>query len=268
MIYSYTQLSHFLACPRRYRYRYLDGWQENYTRASLLFGRAFESAVAAFFRRGQNPGKVLFQGWSQHQNATLEYSRGDTWDRMLQQGMKLLELFAQQDRVEIRWPSRNLQVRVSRRLSATSEFVGYIDALGYLDATHCVIDWKTAATRYSDEPEGLLALDPQLVCYSWLTGEPEVSFVVFVRKRMPEIQYLRATISEQQRREFEQLVADAIEQIEAGQFLPHCGIRFPQNGCTSCAYLGLCLQQPALVGQKLVQRSGGDDLGWLDELAC
>ena len=25
MTYSYTQISHYLACPRRYRHRYLDG---------------------------------------------------------------------------------------------------------------------------------------------------------------------------------------------------------------------------------------------------
>ena len=38
MTYSYTQLAHYLACPLRYRYRYLDGWQEKETRAGLLFG--------------------------------------------------------------------------------------------------------------------------------------------------------------------------------------------------------------------------------------
>jgi hypothetical protein len=27
MIYSYTQISQYLACPRRYRHRYLDGWR-------------------------------------------------------------------------------------------------------------------------------------------------------------------------------------------------------------------------------------------------
>ena len=38
----------------------------------------------------------------------------------------------------------------------------------------------------------LTALDPQLVCYSWISGWiAEVAMVVFVRKRMPEIQYLR-----------------------------------------------------------------------------
>jgi hypothetical protein len=36
MTYSYTQLSQYLGCPRRYRHRYLDGWQEKDTRAAGL----------------------------------------------------------------------------------------------------------------------------------------------------------------------------------------------------------------------------------------
>jgi len=119
--------------------------------------------------------------------------------------------------------------------------------------------------RYPEKLEGLLALDLQLACYSWLTGEPEVAFVVFVRKRLPEIQYLRSSITEEQRREFGQLVEDTVAQIEAAQFLPRPGIRFPQNGCTSCPYLGLCLQNQPLIDAKLLRRPGGD-FGWLDEL--
>ncbi len=174
MIYSSTQLSHYIGCPRRYRYRYVDGWQEKETRAGLLFGRAFEQALAAYFLR-QDATEALFREWSQYQTTPLDYSHGDTWDRMLQQGIKLLDLFAQYDRVEIRYPKRNLQIKVAKALSATSQFVGYIDAFGYVDGMQCVIDWKTTAARYPDQPEGLLALDPQLACYSWLTGEPEVA---------------------------------------------------------------------------------------------
>src|SRR5215471_13036746 len=47
MTYSYTQISQYLTCPRRYRHRYLDGWQEKDLRAAMLFGRAFEQALAA-----------------------------------------------------------------------------------------------------------------------------------------------------------------------------------------------------------------------------
>src|SRR5512140_1130452 len=112
MIYSYTPLSHYLACPRKYRYRYLDGWQEKETRAGLLFGRAFESALAAYFHR-LDATEALFKEWSRYQHTALEYAHGDSWDRMFQQGIKLLELFAQHDRVEIRHPKRNLQIKIS-----------------------------------------------------------------------------------------------------------------------------------------------------------
>ena len=80
-----------------------------------------------------------------------------------------------------------------------------------------------------------------MICYSWITGISEVALAVFVRKQAPEIQYLRATISEEQRREYGGLVETTVAQIEAGQFVPHSGIRFPQNGCVSCPHLGLCL---------------------------
>jgi hypothetical protein len=112
----------------------------------------------------------------------------------------------------------------------------------------------------------LLSLDPQLICYSWISGIPEVALVVFIRKHAPEIQYLRASISEAQRQEFGRLVETMIGQIEAAQFVSHSGIRFPQNGCLSYPHLGLCLNNEQLVAVNLVRRLGASDLDWLDEL--
>ena len=99
-----------------------------------------------------------------------------------------------------------------------------------------------------------------------MTGITEVAQVVFVRKRLVEIQYLRTTITDEQRREFGELVESTIRQIEAAQFLPHSGIRFPQNPCSTCPYIGLCLGRRDLVDAALVRRPGAEDLGWLDEL--
>jgi hypothetical protein len=93
-----------------------------------------------------------------------------------------------------------------------------------------------------------------------------VAFVVFVRKHAPEIQYLKASISEEQRREFGRLVETTINQIEAGHFVSHSGIRFPQNGCLTCPHLGLCLDNKELVNINLIRKSGASDLDWLDEL--
>ena len=99
-----------------------------------------------------------------------------------------------------------------------------------------------------------------------ITGVADVAQVVFVRKRLVEIQYLRTTITDEQRREFGHLVENTIQQIESGCFLPHSGIRFPQNPCTSCPYVGLCLGRPELVQARLVRRPG-DDLSLFEELA-
>ena len=264
MTYSYTQISQYLTCPRRYRHRYLDGWKEKDIRPAMLFGRAFEQAVAAYFLR-EDPAVVFFREWAVHQRNNLEFSKGDYWDRMLQQGIQLLERFAQDDRVRVRQPRNNLQIKINHQVSASNDFVAYIDAIGDLDGTRHLLEWKTTSSRYPEEPSGLLALDPQLVCYSWITGISEVAQVVFVRKRLVEVQYLKTIITDEQRQEFGDLVENTIRQIESGHFLPHSGIRFPQNPCTTCPYLGLCLGQQELVGNTLV-RSRGDDLGWLDEL--
>ena len=67
-------------------------------------------------------------------------------------------------------------------------------------------------------------------------------------------------------REFEQLVEDTIRRIESAQFLPHSGIRFPHNPCSTCGYIGLCLGKQDLAETQLIRRPGAEDFGWIDEL--
>jgi len=265
MVYSYTQISQYLRCPRSYRYRYLDGWREKETRAAMVFGRCFEKALGAYFGQ-EDSAAVLFKEWDAYRDAPFEFRKGESWDRLFHQGVHLLETFARDNRVRIHNPKKNLQIKMLRALLGGSEFVSYLDAIGEIDGQRCLIDWKTTTSRYSTEPEGLLALDPQLICYSWISGISEVALVVFVRKHAPEIQYLRATISEEQRQEFGRLVETTIGQIEGAQFASHTGIRFPQNGCLSCPHLGLCLNNEQLVAANLIRRPGASDLDWLDEL--
>ena len=159
-----------------------------------------------------------------------------------------------------------MQIEILHRSRGGGGFLAYVDAIGEIDGIRCIIDWKTTTARYSDNPEGLLSLDPQLVCYFWLTGVSEAAFVVFVRKHHPEIQYLRATISELGRNEFGRLVETTVHQIEAADFASHSGIRFPQNVCLSCSHLGLCLGNEQLIAANLIREAGTGDPDWLDEL--
>jgi len=159
---------------------------------------SLEQALAAFFCR-EDSAAALFREWTAYRESSLEYSKGHTWDHMLQQGIQLLERFAQDDRIRVRQPRRNLQVKFTRPVSGSNDFIAYVDALGGFDGVRCLLEWKTTSNRYAEEPRGLLALDPQLICYSWITRIPEVAQVVFVRKRQVEIQYLRTTITDEQR---------------------------------------------------------------------
>lgn len=81
----------------------------------MLFGRAFEMALGAYFRR-EDPGEVLFHEWSACKNQDLQFSNHDTWDRMLEQGMMLLIRLCQDDRVRVSQPSRSLQIKFSRHI--------------------------------------------------------------------------------------------------------------------------------------------------------
>src|SRR2546426_10621562 len=121
----------------------------------MLFGRAFERALAAYFLHEDAPA-VLFREWAACQNQGLQYSHGDTWDRMLQQGIQLLDRFCQDDRIRIRQPRRNLQIKFTRPVSEKNDFVAYIDAIGKLDGTSPLLEWKTTSSHYREEPEGLL----------------------------------------------------------------------------------------------------------------
>ena len=52
----------------------------------MVFGRAFEQALWAYFQR-EDPGTALFREWATHKASKLEYSNVTRWDRMLQQGI-------------------------------------------------------------------------------------------------------------------------------------------------------------------------------------
>jgi hypothetical protein len=163
-------------------------------------------------------------------------------------------------------PKRKMRKKLVRTLSNDNEFVAYLDAIGHLDGTPRLLEPKTTSARYPDQPEGLTSLDLQLVCYSWITGMSNVAVVAFVWKRVPEIHYLLASITDEQRREFDQIVEAPVGQIEAAQFPSRPGIRFPQNGCVSCAHLGLCLGKQSLSESKLIRQPGASDLDWLHVL--
>lgn len=98
------------------------------------------------FLRGDS-SSTLFKEWGAFRETPFVYKKGETWDRMVHQGVHLLERFAQENRVHIPHPQRELQLKVVRALPHGNEFLSYIDAIGELDGIHCLMDWKTTSSR-------------------------------------------------------------------------------------------------------------------------
>ena len=67
-----------------------------------------------------------------------------------------MDRFCQDDRIRICLPRRNLQIKFTRKVSGKNDFVAYVDAIGKLDGTRCLLEWKTTSSRYPEEPTGLL----------------------------------------------------------------------------------------------------------------
>src|SRR5579863_8754478 len=124
VVYSHTQISQYLRCPRSYRYRYLDGWREKDTRAAMVFGRCFETALGAYFR-GEDCTEALFKEWAGFRDGNIQYRTGESWDRMLHQGIHLLEKFVREDRIRVPHPKQDLQLKRTRKLAGGNEFVSF-----------------------------------------------------------------------------------------------------------------------------------------------
>jgi hypothetical protein len=71
----------------------------------MVFGRCFENALGAYFRQ-EDSAAALFKEWGAFRDSSFEYKKGDSWDRVVHQGVHLLETFARDDRVRIHSPQK------------------------------------------------------------------------------------------------------------------------------------------------------------------
>jgi hypothetical protein len=77
----------------------------------MIFGRCFEKALSAYYC-GEDSAAVLFKEWEAYRDEHLDFGKGGSWDKILHQGTNLLHKFAQEDRIRIFNPEKNLQLKL------------------------------------------------------------------------------------------------------------------------------------------------------------
>ena len=80
--------------------------------------------------------------WVRVMDGAMHFKDGESWDKFLHQGIRLLEQSARDNRIRVPDPKRNLQLKVERNISPADSFIAFVDAIGEMDGTPCLIDWK------------------------------------------------------------------------------------------------------------------------------
>lgn len=193
--HSYSAGQEFDQAPFKFYVKRILGWRERDNKASLMFGRALESAIQFYHDNGGKGGVEEFvRLWVVHKsNDLLTYTAKEiNWENLNRAGIDMMKLYA------IRQPSFPipLNTRFQReflkevfpgdeRLGGI-EFYGKLDAMPNVEPNHpmlpkvewkeeyglfrpVIVDIKTSGIDL-DDTLGIVAHDLQLRTYAWLRG--------------------------------------------------------------------------------------------------
>lgn len=202
--HSYSGGDTFQFCPKKYELQRVRGWRERGRKASLEFGKAIENAIQRYHSSDLSGALLKFnEEWLRWQHEPISYTSTEgCWDDLSLSGQELLQLY------HLRLPFMPFVARGAKFQTMFSkdvfpgtalagiEFVAYVDVIAELKSLlpatgnlngpgpyrhkQIVIDIKTSGTMLDTTP-GIHALDQQLRAYAWITGIPDVAFLVLVK---------------------------------------------------------------------------------------
>lgn len=192
--HSFSGSDTFQFCNKKYELQRVRGYKEKGRKASLEFGKAFETAVQRYHAGNCDLKGALqkFQEeWWRMNLEPLTYTNTEeSWEALNLSGRELLQLY------HLKFPFMPFVANQKQRpkfqtmytkevFPGTSlagiEFVAYVDVVAaQKSGPNIVIDIKTSGTLLDTTP-GIHALDQQLRAYAWITGIPDVAFLVFVK---------------------------------------------------------------------------------------
>jgi hypothetical protein len=187
-VHSFSSGSDFRKCPRLYQLKRILGWREKEDRAAMRFGNALESAIQKYHETQLSPEEEFKRIWDKvRQVESVNYGES-SWEEMLIQGADMCRLYvAKCSTFPIDRPKFQLNYRKEvypNTYLGGIIFTAYLDILSQLpESGKLIIDVKSSGR---DLQSPLLALDPQLRRYAWLTGIENVAFMWFTRVT-PEI---------------------------------------------------------------------------------
>jgi len=242
--FSVSQLTTYLACPRKWRLRYIDEVEPERTSADLVLGGAVHSAIE-WWQTARIEGRevdlagaqrIFRADWDAGIAAPKVEFNGSTSAEMRILGAELVRLFVEHFTAQPPPEAVEERFEVALRDPATGMEHG-LPLVGYQDyvAGEVVGEIKTASRK-----QQLSNWDLQLAAYSYAHREttgckPRLQVVQLVKTKEPKLEVTETEISDEQEAWFLEVAISALGSIESGAFHPT-----PSWMCPRCEYRRAC----------------------------
>lgn len=248
---SYSRLSTWLRCPRKYRYRYLDEAPEERTPCALVFGTAIHEGCEALLKSlpGGNPASldeilgVFTRAMTDSAQLAQEHGIPIDWgdgslEQMLEKGEQMLAVF--HERVDRRLNVVATELAFEVELAPGRHVQGVIDlVLSEGKGRFRVVDLKTAASTYGPDR---LELDLQPTVYIAAAekvfnapGSVDFEFWLLTKTRQPDLKILPVVRNARDHAELLESI-DEVEQACLRGVFP----RLRSYACFGCEYEQRC----------------------------
>ena len=240
---SVSQVNTYLLCPRKYRYRYIDGLEPEHRSGAMAFGTAVHSALAWWFeqrQQGERPAldealRIFRSDWSAEvagDNLDLD---GKSVEEHRELGEQLVRLFVA-ELGEVVPEAVELRVKVPLVDPRTAEELA-LPLLGFRDFVADGVVGEIKTTGRKNDPKTWLF---QLAAYAYalrsLTGRlPTAKVVQLVKTKTPKLVVSEVEVTEADVAWFLEVTAEVFTAIQSEAFFPN-----PGWACPRCEYRGAC----------------------------
>ncbi len=247
---SHSALSTYQQCPLKYRFRYIDGFPEEFVSLNLVFGAAIHAAAELHFNELMVASKppslddllvAYNDSWDSQADANIRYRKGE--DRSSHESIATGMLKALQGS-EISKPNGTiLGVEEELRghvIEGSPELLARIDLVVETDHALVVTDLKTSRSRWSAtqaEQSG-----DQLLLYGELANQLapskplHLNFAVITKAQTPSVEIHSVPVSSGRVAWTKRTAQEVWQAIDAELFYPSPSAM----NCTGCPFQGPC----------------------------
>lgn len=246
---SYSQINCYTSCPLKYRFRYVDRLEPEFTTSALLFGSAMHAGIEAYLQSALECDALrldqlldIYRDEWKTSNLPIRYPSRESEDALLNKASELFALFVDQHDLssEIIAVEEEFTLDLNELTGDHScklpPFTGFMDAI-IKNGSTTLIDYKTSSRKPNGDVNSL-----QLVAYSLgaatLGYDPNdlaYRYEYLVKTAKLEFVPYPVRINDDDRRRFLKFVTRIWKAIETSIFYPN-----PSYLCSSCGYQSHC----------------------------